>query len=52
MLADGLDGKTATCNYGVDFLAAYEADNIFGTQFHPEKSQTNGLVLLKNFLER
>ena len=52
MLVHGLDGITATCNYGVDFLAAYETDNIFGTQFHPEKSQTNGLVLLKNFLER
>lgn len=50
MLSDGLSGKTATCNYGTEFLAAYEQDNIFATQFHPEKSQTNGLVLLKNFL--
>ena len=50
MLPAGLNGKTATCNYGTDFLAAYEKDNIFATQFHPEKSQTNGLILLKNFL--
>ena len=50
MLPAGLLGKTATCNYGVEFLAAYEQDNIFATQFHPEKSQTNGLILLKNFL--
>jgi len=50
MLADGLIGKTAICNYGDAFLASYEQDNIFATQFHPEKSQTNGLLLLKNFL--
>jgi glutamine amidotransferase len=50
MLAYGLGGLVATCNYGVDFLAAYEDANIFATQFHPEKSQSNGLVLLKNFL--
>jgi len=50
MLPAGLSGKPAICNYGVEFLAAYEQDNIFATQFHPEKSQTNGLMLLKNFL--
>ena len=50
MLAKGLGGLVATCNYGVDFVAAYENENVFATQFHPEKSQSNGLVLLKNFL--
>ena len=39
-----------TCNYGEKFIAAFEQKNVFGTQFHPEKSQTNGLILLKNFL--
>ena len=50
MLQQGLSGKTATCMYGTEFLAAYEHNNIYATQFHPEKSQTNGLLLLNNFL--
>jgi len=46
-----LPGKAAICHYGIDFLAAYEYENIFATQFHPEKSQSNGLKLLSNFLK-
>jgi glutamine amidotransferase len=38
------------CSYGEQFIASFEKDNIFGTQFHPEKSQMNGMRLLKNFL--
>jgi len=38
------------CHYGVDFAAAVATDNVFATQFHPEKSHTNGLQLLQNFL--
>ena len=42
--------KQSICNYGHNFIAAFEIENIFGTQFHPELSQNNGLQLLKNFL--
>ncbi len=38
------------CRYGEEFIAAFEQENLFGTQFHPELSQQNGLALMDNFL--
>lgn len=38
-----------TTQYGLNFSSAVNWDNIYGTQFHPEKSHSNGIQLLKNF---
>lgn len=40
----------ASCSYGVSFDAALMDKNLFAVQFHPEKSHTAGLQLLKNFM--
>ena len=39
-----------TTNYGKDVIAAVSSGNIFGSQFHPEKSQSTGTKILSNFL--
>ena len=38
-------------SYGLEFASSVRCGNIFGTQFHPEKSQTAGLKLISNFLK-
>lgn len=40
----------ASCHYILDFAAVLARDNVFATQFHPEKSQNCGLTILRNFV--
>lgn len=41
----------ASTNYGTQFASCVQKNNLLGVQFHPEKSQTIGLRILKNFVE-
>ena len=41
----------ASTNYNNKFTSVINKNNIIGVQFHPEKSQSSGLKLLKNFVE-
>lgn len=42
----------ATTHYGISLNVAFRKDNVFATQFHPEKSAASGLHLLKNFVDQ
>ena len=41
----------ATTSYGIEFPSIINKENIFGTQFHPEKSSNAGIQILKNFID-
>ena len=45
------DVVVATCDYGGEFACAIQKGNIFATQFHPEKSQKNGMQFVENFIK-
>ena len=45
------EATAATCTYTMPYTAVLERDNLFGVQFHPEKSGPLGLKIVKNFVE-
>lgn len=46
-----MEATAATCEYAVPYTAVLETKNIFGVQFHPEKSGPLGLKIVRNFVE-
>ena len=48
-VCDSRENVLMTCDYGYEFAAAVINGNIYGTQFHPEKSHNFGMKLLENF---
>ena len=48
---DDPNARAATTEYGIPITGAVEKGNIYGTQFHPEKSAADGLHVLKNFVK-
>lgn len=51
VVAEDANSILMTCNYGYDFTCAIQQNNIWGVQFHPEKSHKFGMCLMKSFAE-
>ena len=51
-LCDSEENVLMTCDYGYEFAAAVSRANVYGVQFHPEKSHDFGMRLLENFVKR
>lgn len=51
VVCDSPADVAATCHYGVEFTAAVHHENVYGTQFHPEKSHRFGMTLLRSFAD-
>jgi glutamine amidotransferase len=49
MVCENPQNVIATCHYGIEFTCAVRRENIFGVQFHPEKSLSHGLALMRAF---
>ena len=49
---DCVEATIGTSDYGISFACAVKSSNIYGFQFHPEKSLSNGLRFLRNFAEQ
>lgn len=51
IVCNNAENIVASTQYGLEFTSIIQNGNIFGTQFHPEKSHSSGTKILKNFLE-
>ena len=47
-----LKDSIAETNYGIKFCTAFNSENIYGVQFHPEKSLDHGMRIIKNFQQQ
>lgn len=51
-VCDSEENVLMTCDYGYEFVAAVCKDNVYGAQFHPEKSHDFGMKIFENFVRR